>query len=657
MIAKIKKRFKYKTGRAKPQSGNRVKPAGSMVWFRWKTGVSSRLGLLRNWFRGLSRYWQHFIWAVLIGIVVEMFLHWAHDAAPVRNVQNWVLDKTLYAFSQREKVDSKAHRLPVIIAIDDTAHQAPQWGADRHLGIDHIERLISVAFDRGSTHVMVDFTLDDEIESPKAKAALDELVRKYGQLTSSGEIRHLYVARSARPNRCTPNRIDTDILRTSIWESLPASDPIARPGLVIHSVFPHYIRDPDYVVRGWHLFGIAGYEREVGQQKLDGLVMLPSPQLAYYAVLDVSRQFARQPEKLAENLKTKLPWLADHGRAERASYVSLPDRSAFAKQKLDALSDALEGQHLKKLCRDHPSVMGCSVGESQVQHMKRWEELSFARKNELVNELERHLPRPQDCRAKIQETLRNLGQANAENGQIYNRILYEMSPWSEPRLPFTSGEAWKRRGYFVFTPGDLGQFAEPNPWAGRFVAIGGAYASTGDWYQTPVGHAAGVFINVNAMNSMEQFGPVSEPPSAAKVLINLAIILMVAAIFAAMRPIGAALTSATILIGSLVVFHDVLLTNGIWIEFGAPLLGINIHRFIDDYLARRRERNALKIAEDDRLKVLGRLKLLEDRIAGSAWKQVEGGDEAPADSVVVPNNLKKPPPHLESNLKNETETP
>ncbi|NJS37542.1 MAG: hypothetical protein HC765_15910 [Brachymonas sp.] len=96
-------------------------------------------------------------------------MHWAHDAAPVKNVQNWVLDKTLYAFSQREKVDSEVNKLPVIIAIDDTAYQSPEWGGDRQLGVEQIAKLIGVSFDRGATHVMVDFTLDDETTSEKQK--------------------------------------------------------------------------------------------------------------------------------------------------------------------------------------------------------------------------------------------------------------------------------------------------------------------------------------------------------------------------------------------------------------------------------------------------------------------------------------------------------
>ena len=597
--------------------------------------LTSPLAKVRAQHATWSPYWRHFSLAVLIGILIEAGIHLAHETGPVKNIQNWVLDSTLLAFSQREKRDSATEKMPVIIAVDDIAFQSPEWGQDRTLGIAQINRLINAAFDRGATHVMVDFTLDDEVTNAAAKSQLDELAKRYGQLTAQGEIRHLYVARSTRPNACTPRRLDTDTLRRSVWDTLPAADPIGRPGLMIHPVLPHYIRDSDYVVRGWHLFGVTEhFSRQTP-------VMLPSPQLAYYAVLDITKNLKPVANSLAETL-AELPWLASaSSNAVAGPEPKEIERENFAHQQLQQVTALLTSQHLVKLCKDQPNAFGCSMGKSTAAHHKAWGEKSSFARNESINDSSLPLPSAAVCRSFIEATLKNRGEANIDHGRIYNRIVYAMSPWSEPQLPWVNLNPSAQWGYRVVTPATLSEPLKEQSWTGRFVAIGGAYASTGDWYQTPVGHAAGVFINVNAMHSMAKYGPISEPPAYAKWGFNLALIVLVAAIFAGMSPILAALTSAGILLGSLVMFHDTLLTNGMWIEFGAPLLGINIHRFIDDYRARRREITGRRFADEERLKTLGRVKMLEDRIKGSAWQTIEGGHEIlptqSASDVIAPN--------------------
>lgn len=584
-----------------------------------------------NWYAGLSKYWQHFTDAVIWGILIELVIHAAYDSGPVKNMQNWVFDKTLHVFSQRQKVDAGDFKLPVILAVDDITHQSPDWGKDKPITVAQITELTGQAFDRGATHVMVDFTLDDDVTSPAALERLIALAQKYGQLTPLGEIRHLYVARSTKPNVCTPQRMDTDTLRRSVWESLPAIDPVGRPGLVIHSVFPHYIRDADYVVRGWHLFGVTDHYTQGA-----GLTMLPSPQLAYYAVLDVTKNFKSTNSTLAQEL-SKLPWLTPVQQASLSGQATTSSmtRSEFAYAEIQRLSGQLNDQKLVKLCKDHSAAFGCSKGVSREQHDTGWKAKSLNEKTELTNDAIRPLPRSQNCWEKVGLTLRYEGEPSVESGRMYNRIVYSMSPWSEDPLPGVNGSGPAQWGYLLATPLDLGDSAD---WKGRLVAIGGAYTSTGDWYQTPVGHAPGVFINVNAMQSMAKFGPISELPGYAKWGVNLAIIVLVAAIFAGLNPLTAAIACAAVLLGSLALFYDTLLTNGIWIEFGAPLLGINIHRFIDDFRARRRETQALRQSEDDHLKALGRIKLLEDRIQGSAWQQVVGGEEVSSDSA-TPDDL------------------
>lgn len=620
----------------------------------WSGRVESRLSWLIEpyaramlWRASLNNYWKHFTDAVIWGFLIELVIHAAYDSSTVRNIQNWVFDKTLHVFSQRDKTDVGAFKLPVILAIDDIAQQSDRFGNDRPIKLEKITPLIGQAFDRGATHVMVDFTFDDETTSDAVSKELIALGTKYGELKAGAEIRHLYVARSTKPNVCTPQRTDTDTLRRSVWDLLPGADATNRPGLMIHSVFPHYIRDSDNIVRGWHLFGVTQ------DPKSNSLTMFPSPQLAYYAVLDVTKNFKATTATLAEEL-AKLPWLASAIQPditlEKSQMTAAMTRGEFAYGEVQRLASQLKGQHLVKLCKDHGMAFGCSKGISQAQHQKTWDAIPFKEANELVNDAIRPLPRAQNCREVVKATLRNMGEPNVESGRMYNRIVYSMSPWSEDPLPGVSTGP-KQWGYSLITPLEMLDSQQPaTDWTGRLVAIGGVYASSGDWYQTPVGHTAGVFINVNAMQSMAKFGPISELPGYAKWTVNLAIIVVVAAVFAGLKPLTAAIACAAILLGSLSLFYDTLLTNGIWIEFGAPLLGINIHRFIDDFRSRRRENQALLAAEDNHLKALGLIKLLQDRIPGSAWQQIVGSEDIQSQQS-SPDDLRDRSSKTRDNLK------
>jgi hypothetical protein len=201
---------------------------------------------------------------------------------------------------------------------------------------------------------------------------------------------------------------------------------------------------------------------------------------------------------------------------------------------------------------------------------------------ESVNALLKPLPVDQACRARAAERLdfKRLEPTPVERSDLlFNRIVYELPSWEH-------SENLAQRGYYVRTPLSLQE--DTVDWSGRLVAVGAANANSGDWHSTPIGHIPGVLINLNAMHSLERIGPVSDPPAWLSLLLNGLIIVVVAAVFSVLSPLAAATLSAALLIGSLAIFHQFLLSRGIWIEFGAPLIGINLHRIIDGYLAQRR---------------------------------------------------------------------
>lgn len=510
--------------------------------------------------RALSHYWQHFLVAVVLGICIELLIHAAHDFSAIKRVQNWVLDTSINVFSLREKADSSQQPMPILLVEDDLAVQSSKWGSGKAMSLDNALLLASAAFDRGASHVFLDITFDGGQElNAQDQASLRTFADKYAKKGSQGA-RHLYVARSAIADPCLPRQESLERLRPSVWDHLPALDVNNRQGLVIHSVLPHYRADADHVVRGWDLFAVLSAGRE-GQRQF-----LPSPQLAYASVRQAS----------SDSWKG-LPWLnppkATHQTADRSTFAELQVRD------VPLLNDS---KFTQQLCGHHGQVLGCpSKGSHHGGETHGLEPRALLSR---TNELLRPLPMEHSCRERVTELLQAGGVPSAADQApqdlLFNRIVFELPSWER-------AHSLAERGYYIRTPLTLGETSDLD-WSNRLVAIGAAHASSADWHATPIGRVPGVLINLNAMQSLERIGPIASPPSYATFLVNVLIIVTVAAIFSALSPLVAAAASAGLLLGSMALFHQYLLSRGIWIEFGAPLVGINLHRIIDGYLAYRR---------------------------------------------------------------------
>lgn len=529
---------------------------------------------IHAWWGQLSHYWQHFFIAVLLGIAIETAIHAAHDFSMVKSVQNAVLDTTLRVFSLREKQDTAEHPMPLLLVIDDTAAQARHWGAGKGLTLTQALRLASHAFDRGAQHVLLDITFDGELaaQMPEDQAALAAFLQRY-PAHPNAPLRHLYVARSVVADPCFPQMEALESLKPSVWDNAANMVDGKPTGLMIHSVLPHYRADPDHVVRGWNLFGVLrsnpssnGVVNEVSDWRF-----LPSPQLAYQTVKSTP----------IDQLHS-LPWLQPS-----TATTSLVTRAVFAAEQVNRLPLLSAPHFSRRLCTHHPYVLGCPVQSLQlaVGNANVNPQVALAQ----VNELLRPLPQEHACRTRATEMLTATEQIQASthpHDLLFNRIVFNLPSWEQaPELG--------QRGYYLRTPLGL-QTDDPVDWSGRLVVIGAAHAASGDWHRTPIGRISGALINLNAMQSLEQIGPVSSPPGWLSMLINGLIIVFVAAIFSALSPMAAAALSAAILIGSLALFHQYLLSRGIWIEFGAPLIGINLHRIIDGYLLHRKLQHELR---------------------------------------------------------------
>ena len=520
------------------------------------------LGLRERWTR-IRPYWRYFILAVLLGISIEFGIHAAHDVSVVKNVHHAVLDTSLRVFSLREKNDTPAHPLSVLIVLDDASAQSPEWGSNQAPTLAQALRLVDHALDRGAQHVLLDITFDADLnmQSPQDQAALASFLQRHQTVQASAP-RHLYVARSVLVDPCFPRQEALDSLRTSVWDSVSTQS----PGLLIHQVLPHYRADTDHVVRGWDLFGILRSKPMASDTSASPPTwrFLPSPQLAYQVV-----------KSTPNDQWAQLPWLSTAPPANPAA----SSRAAFAAEQVQRLPLLAHPGFSQRLCAHHPSTLGCSAETTPRERIA----LAPQQALQQVNQLLRPLPEEHACRSRAARLQSDEGETLAPtqpHDLLFNRVVFSLPFWeSAPELA--------QRGYYLRTPLGL-QNDDSLDWTGRLVAIGGAHAGSGDWHPTPIGQIPGVLINLNAMQSLDQIGPVSNPPGWLSLLINGLIIVIVAAVFSALSPLAAAALSATLLIGSLALFHQYLLSRGIWIEFGAPLIAINLHRIVDGYLVKRR---------------------------------------------------------------------
>lgn len=121
------------------------------------------------------------------------------------------------------------------------------------------------------------------------------------------------------------------------------------------------------------------------------------------------------------------------------------------------------------------------------------------------------------------------------------------------------------------------------------VVIGASYRESRDHYYTPVGRQAGALLNLNAMDTMLRYGHLQQLPWHTQLPLALTVIAVVAAVFAFSRGPAAVAIASGIVIGVFAFLAGPwLLLQGVWFDFGSPLLGIQLHRSIEELLAARR---------------------------------------------------------------------
>lgn len=120
---------------------------------------------------------------------------------------------------------------------------------------------------------------------------------------------------------------------------------------------------------------------------------------------------------------------------------------------------------------------------------------------------------------------------------------------------------------------------------GRIAVIGGSFRDSGDWHNTPLGAMPGALLIINAAHALAQYGTPHEPPWWQRLPIALAIIIVVAWLFAVLRPFGASIAASVFLV-LLTIPSALLFKSGVMLDLAVPSFGVFAHKFLIEVIER-----------------------------------------------------------------------
>lgn len=125
--------------------------------------------------------------------------------------------------------------------------------------------------------------------------------------------------------------------------------------------------------------------------------------------------------------------------------------------------------------------------------------------------------------------------------------------------------------------------------AGRVVVIGGSFADARDVYPTPIGPMPGMFIIVNAINSLWQFDEFRAVPWWVTLLMTALLTILMAVAFTLFSSFWASVACGAAVVLIVVPASLFLLRSGVWLDFAAPLVAVELHQAYEELKEKRRK--------------------------------------------------------------------
>ncbi|NPT45573.1 CHASE2 domain-containing protein [Paraburkholderia sp. 1N] len=539
----------------------RLTAARSVSRPRWKhirRRGRARPRWVRRWFIGFA-----------LGCAIEAVIHVAghtYQFGPIVAAQNWGLDvvnrlnvrhcSILGACPEFEPLENR----PMLVRIDDETWRNPAWGGGEPNRAPQTElgTLVDHAFQLGARQVVVDIAVEDRgsiettssgrgdpsdldrYEDGRFASSLSELVTK-PYFEPNCHDRKLIVVRSER----RPLPQDADAFLPELRQSKSIDRLIASSGGRIVAAAPYFEVNSDQVLREWDLFRVV-CERGSSSTVQGTLRIVPSVQLLTRAnELNIRSDVV----ELASGLPcAPFPALG----ASQLTASDLAQRSCELKQTLDGQSEA------SGACGQ------AGHGDSSIGLKKRyWEKIreAFSAAGAPIGEL-------------------------PDAGEVGNRIVFRYPPDKMdilPALPLLN-----------FSAEFMQQWRDQVQ--GRVVVIGQTFEEAGDKYYTPLGRMPGALVLANAIDSMAENQLMREPNTYVLLFVILTI-FVVSFISATVNPLIATTVATLVVIVVSGGVSFLFFSHGVWLDFSAPIIGIQIERWIES-IKERRELNRLTKSHD-----------------------------------------------------------
>lgn len=519
--------------------------------------------------RTLPRWVRRWIIGFALGCAIEAVIHVAghtYQFGPIVAAQNWGLDVVNRLNVRHCSIlgtcpESKAvENRPILVRIDDETWRNPAWGGGEPNRAPQAElgTLVDHAFQLGARQVVVDIAVEDRgfiettssgrgdpsdldrQEDGRFASSLSELLTK-PYFEPNYQDRKLIVVRSER----RPLAQDADAFLPELRQSKSIDRLIARSGGRIVAAAPYFEVNSDQVLREWDLFRVV-CERESGSTVQGRLRVVPSVQLLTRANALNIRSDVVEPAGVLPC--APFPALS----ASPLTASDLAQRSCELKRTLDGQSEA-GGACGRAGHRDS------SIGLKK----HYWEQ--------------------------IREAFRAAGAPIGElpdAGEVGNRIMFRYPPDKMdilPALPLLN-----------FSAEFMQQWRDQVQ--GRVVVIGQTFEEAGDKYYTPLGRMPGALVLANAIDSMTE-NQLMREPNTYVVLFSILTIFVVSFISATVNPLIATTVATLVVIVVSGGVSFLFFSHGVWLDFSAPIIGIQIERWIES-IKERRELNRLTKSYD-----------------------------------------------------------
>jgi CHASE2 domain-containing sensor protein len=473
----------------------------------------------RAWWLGLDHWKRHFVFNVLIGIVIEVVLHLLGRAPVVVAAENWAMDVAM-----RVSADFQPHATGApsvtIIDVDEETWRDPAWGGGEPYRAprNNLLQLIRCALGKGAHSVVVDVIIEDP-EGPGDQIFVSEMEKLAADPSLAKRHQHVLFVRTLREPLIAPDLL-APVLRKS-----PLDDVIRHSNGVLINVAPYFETSRDGLVRRWRLWTPACEPNDIGPPSVGHWRVLPSVQLAL--------------ESLKEMVKDA-PW----------------DMSASLGP---CLLSAEALNHLGD--KDFPNFPLEKNAEKSINDIN----------DQMLRWLRKHL----------ELTHQPVEPARSEGFDPSSRIFFgDRFPPNGARVQVVS--ALKLLPPDGCTASASPNVRLPPTW-GDVIIIGQSAEAARDEHETPVGAMPGTMVIANALQSLDVRGviqPLGEPWSCALMVFS---ILLVAFAFAYFDSnLGVLLIGVPFVLLLIWISYD-FLKRGYWADFAVPLLAIYAHRVVKGF--------------------------------------------------------------------------